>query len=266
MRCIFAALAALICLSTPSHAACNKTLKFGMVSYPPYIGFDAQGHAYGLDAEILDRVMRDVGCDYVLREVPFKRGLRDVKLGTLDGMPGVSKTDERAASAYFSLPIRREVVGAFVRKTDARDHNIKSLVELAASQHKVGVVLGGWYGEAFTRSVADSAAFRARIQNSQDFLTLFRWLDAGVVDVAIVDLLSGNHLSREQGLHDGLEALPFKVNVDNLYLMLSKKTFSEDDVATINDAISRFADTDDYSAMFSKHAPENLAPLLQVRR
>ena len=266
LRSLKALLAICLFAGSGAVAACDHTLKFGMVSYPPYIGFDADGKAYGLDADILDHVMRGAGCDYVLREVPFKRALRDVHLGDLDGIPGVSRTPDRLKGAYFTLPIRREFIGAYARKGDSGVAHIRSFDDMVAAKNKIGIVLGGWYGKAFMDAFENNPAFHARIQNSEDFLTLFRRLDAGVIDIAIGDLLSGHHISMAHGMQRRLEPMSAPVNINDVYLMLSKKTIRPQDLETINAAIERLESSAAYDRIMKAHAPDAIAALLRLRR
>jgi polar amino acid transport system substrate-binding protein len=229
-----------------------------MIAFPPYISFDALGEPHGLDVDILRRTMALAGCDFTLREVPFKRALRDVKLGHLDGMPSVSRTPEREDSNFFSQAMRQEVVGGFARAGNTEIHSISSFDALVTSDLKVGVVLGGWYGPAFTNAMANNPAFHARVQTSSDFLTLFRWLEAGIVDVAIVDMLSGYHVSKQAGFNDRIEALSFSVNVNDLHLMLSRATVSDADLKAIDAALAAFKRSPDYRALLRLYGPDKL--------
>lgn len=248
----------LLAPTAAASAACSKTLDLGMLAFPPYISFDAVGEPYGLDVDILKRTMALAGCEFTLREVPFKRALRDVKLGDLDGMPSVSRTPEREDGSFFTHAMRREVVGGFARAGNAAVLSIPSFDALVASDLKVGIVLGGWYGQAFNRAMEQDPAFHARVQTSSDFLTLFRWLEAGIVDVAIVDMLSGYHVSKQAGLNDRIEALSFAVNVNDLHLMLSRKSVTGADVEAINSALKSFKQSPEYRSLLRLYGPDKL--------
>lgn len=256
-RCIWASLL-LMLAPLSANAECSKTFDLGMLAFPPYIDFDASGTAHGLDVDILRGAMDLAGCTFTLHEVPFKRALRDVKLGDLDGMPSVSKTPEREEATYFTTAMRREVVGGFIRNTDKKASEIASLDALIASDLKVGVVLGGWYGAEFANAMETNPAFHARIEASSDFVTLFRWLEAGIVDVAVVDLLSGYHVSKDAGLQTHITPLAFRINVNTLHLMLSRATTTNADLEAIDDALAQYRKTDAYRALILSYGPENL--------
>ncbi len=264
MRKSFFVFITVLLSSLPAWAGCSKTLSFGMLEYPPYFTWDEAGHVSGLDASILETVMKVAGCDYNLHKVPFKRGLRDVKLGHMDGMPGVSKTAERDESAYFTVPTRREIIGLFARKNDEAASRLTSFEDIVTGDQKVGVVLGGWYGDAFTDAM-NTPAFRKRVQTSENFLTLLRWLEAGLVDVAIIDLLSGYHLSQLHGLDKNIKALTITVHENDLYFMLGKTTVTETDILEINKAIQSFKASPAYPELLGTYAPPYLADFLLSR-
>ena len=256
-RCIWTGL--LLALAPLSaKAECSKSFSLGMLAFPPYIDFDTSGTAHGLDVDILKGAMDLAGCTFTLHEVPFKRALRDVKLGDLDGMPSVSRTAEREEGTYFTKAMRREVVGGFVRNSDTKASAVQSLEALVASDLKVGVVLGGWYGANFDDALEHNPAFHARVQASGDFLTLFRWLNAGIVDVAIVDILSGYHVSKKAGLEAQIKPLPFRINVNDLHLMLSRETTTATDLAVIDAALKAYRESAHYKALIRRYGPESL--------
>ncbi|TNE65106.1 MAG: transporter substrate-binding domain-containing protein [Alphaproteobacteria bacterium] len=258
---------ALMCFwAIPAHAACSKTLTFATLDYPPYVHWEKDGSATGLDADILAAVMKRAGCTYQFQQMPFKRALRAVAYGNLDGMPAVSFTKDRAAQAHFSLPIRHEVIAAFVRSEDTADARINSLPALVRSGRKVGYVLGGWHGEEFDAAIAGNAHFRDRLSAADEFLTLFRWLDSGLIDVAVVDLLIGQQMARDHADLRPMQALSFPVNVDTLHIMLSNKTTSDADIAALNRAVLDFQASPDYLALLRTHAPDDMVSVMAVQR
>ena len=256
----FAMLALFPCWA--AFADCSKALTFGMLDFPPYLTWQDGMGARGLDADILKGVMDAAGCRYTVQQVPFKRALRDVVSGELDGMPFVSYTAERAGHAWFTQPVRREMIGAFIRQEDADTRSFETLDAIITSDARVGVVLGGWHGAVFSMTVKDNAGFASRITTAGDFVTLFRWLRAGMIDVAIVDVLNGFYLIQQHRDLDHIIAAPAQINVNDVHLMLSKKTVSESDFAKIEAAITAFRATDGYQSLFLSYAPAKLATFL----
>ncbi|MCJ9429886.1 substrate-binding periplasmic protein [Kordiimonas marina] len=255
---VLAAAAGTLAASEASFA-CSKTLVFGTTDYPPYVIWQKDGRVSGLDADLLAGVMKRAGCAYRFKWVPFKRALRDVAFGALDGMPVVSQNPERAKTGYFTLTMRHEFIAAFVRADDSRALAMTSLDGLIASNLKVSYVLGGWHGKAFMDAVEHNANFKRRVRTVTDFETLFKALHAGLTDIAVVDILIGRQILKDHPTLGPILALPFPVNTDNLSMMLSKKTVTEADVAKINAALKAFRASPDYMNTIRAYASPDMA-------
>jgi len=255
---ILAAAAGTLAASGASFA-CSKPLVFGTADYPPYVIWQKDSHVSGLDAELLAEVMKRAGCTYRFKQVPFKRALRDVAFGGLDGMPVVSHNAERAKTGYFTLTMRHEFIAAFARADDSRALKLTSLDGLIASNLKVSYVLGGWHGKAFMDAVEHNAAFKRRVSTVTDFETLFKALHAGLTDIAVVDILIGREVLKHHPGASPVLALPFPVNTGKLSIMLSKKTVAKEDVASLNTAIRAFRASPDYMKTIHAYAPNDMA-------
>jgi len=223
----------------PAHAdGCGETITLGAIEWPPYTIWEGDRFASGLDIELMAAIFGKAGCKLHILRMPFKRALRDVELGQLDGMPTVSFTDERAQFAYYSVPVRSEVIAAFVRDTQPEGDRPQSFDGLVASPLRIGVVLGGWYGPAFEKTRAEDAAFRARIKMFEDFETLFRALKAGLVDVAVNDIAGGRYVAERTIGSGKIQLLPFAVHVNDVHILFSRATTEEPTVTAINEAIA----------------------------
>ncbi len=229
----------LAAFAAPASAdGCGRTITLGAIEWPPYTIWEGDRFASGLDIELMAAIFGKAGCSLHILRMPFKRALRDVELGELDGMPTVSFTEERARFGYYSAPVRSEVIAAFVRDSMAESDRPRSFDGLVASPVRIGVVLGGWYGPAFEKTRAADATFRARIKTFEDFETLFRALEAGLVDVAVNDIAGGRYVAERTIGSGNIQLLPFAVHVNDVHILFSRKTLAEPDVAAINQAIT----------------------------
>lgn len=229
----------LAALDRPASAeGCDRTITLGAIEWPPYTIWAGDQFAAGLDIELMAAIFGRAGCSLHIIRIPFKRALRNIELGELDGMPTVSFTEDRAIFGHYTVPVRDEVIGAFVRADMVDEARPPSFDVLTSTPLRVGVVLGGWYGAAFEKARANDPAFRSRIQTFEDFEILFRALEAGLVDVAINDIAGGRYVAERTVGSGAIQLLPFAVHVNSVHILLSRKTQTEADVATINNAIT----------------------------
>lgn len=234
---------------------CGTGITLGAIEWPPYTIWEGDRFASGLDIELMAAIFGRAGCKLHILRMPFKRALRDVELGRLDGMPTVSFTEERAAYGYYSAPVRSEVIAAFVRESlpeADRPHTFKALAE---SPLRIGVVLGGWYGPMFEETRAKNAAFKARIATFEDFEILFRALEAGLVDVAVNDIAGGRYVAERTIGSGNIQLLPFAVHVNDVHILFSRKTLEEPTVAAINQAIATLREDGTIDRITERYLP-----------
>ncbi|NVJ68759.1 MAG: transporter substrate-binding domain-containing protein [Alphaproteobacteria bacterium] len=231
------AVASLAICGGQAQAACSHALTIGVIDWPPYAIWTNDNSASGLDIELMAAVFGEAGCTFQIMKMPFKRALRDVGDGRIDGVPSVSYTNERAAFGMYSAPVRKEVIGVFVRSGMPAGNRPKSFEELIKSNHRIGIVLGGWYGAAFDKAMKTEPGFRKRIQSIEDFETLFRSLQAGLVDVAINDVAGGRYVAERTMGSGTVQLLPFAVHVNDVHFLFSRKSVKQADIDSINQAI-----------------------------
>ncbi|NVJ97041.1 MAG: transporter substrate-binding domain-containing protein [Alphaproteobacteria bacterium] len=223
-----------------------------MIHWPPYINWQTEGLPSGLDIELVKAIFDTAGCRYRFMKVPFKRTLRDIEDGRLDGSPLISHTEDRARYGHYSVPVRTEAIGAFTLR-GRKGPKPASFSALVASDLKVGVVLGGWYGQAFEAAMKENMAFRSRLTNFKDFETLFKALEAGLVDIAINDVAGGHYVARQLMKESEIALLPFFVHENEIYFFFSRKTVSVEDVGQLNLAITKFRASPAYNALLHRY-------------
>lgn len=245
-------------LAMPVQANCSKIITFGVIDWPPYIVWGGEQKPSGLDIALIDGIFNEVDCKYEIRHMPFKRTLRDVETGQIDASPFVSITEERALFGFYSLPVRPEIIGAFMvasRKDGALPADFNAL---AQSSLTIGIVLGGWYGPAFDSAREQVPGFRERVTSFEHFKDLFRALQTGAIDVAINDMAGGNYMARRLGADEDILPLPFAVHKNDVHLFFSRKSVSARDAALIDAAILSFQQSDTYNKLLARHLPKDM--------
>ena len=168
-------------------AACERSLEVGWAPWPPYQYLDDGGQPAGLDIEMIEAVLDEMGCARAYQNVPWKRQLLHVESGRLDIIAGASYVPERDEYGHFSRPYRQERVVVFARPEDAdRLSGEKSLRALGNERERIAAVLGYYYGEDFERAMRDPN-FRDRVIELPSEDAAFRMLEAGRVTTVVAD-------------------------------------------------------------------------------
>ena len=227
--------AAVLGVSALPAVACRITM--ALEQWPPYLYRDAQGHATGLDLELLRAIFKEAHCTLVtLPELPTARRQLLFQKGGLDLMLAASETPERQSYARFSMAYRDEAVGLFSKSgTPAAYRQISSFAQLARGKSTLLAPKVGWYGAQY--AAARPALEKAgRLNAFGSFQQGVRMLEAGRADLLLGDVLAVRHEARLQGV--ALNTLPFLVLRAPVHLMLNAHTTSAADLARLNTAIT----------------------------
>lgn len=240
-----------------ANAACSKKLSVAFLEVEPFYHLDSEGRFSGLDVELIEHIFKTAGCEYKLKVITWKRAIEDIKHGTLDVALNASITPDRQKFAYFSVPYRKETMVMYMRSPEVADFKVVTLADVAASSLNVGVTLGGWYGNEYARLYAMDSSFRQRILKTSDEVQLFNWLQAGRIDIAFNDLISGVHTLRMQGKLAEISIHPLVINNDHVHLILSRATVPKEDVDTLNSAIETLRGSTVYTELLAQYASSN---------
>lgn len=172
MRRIFPAMFMLM-FFWPVSAFAEKLI-FATTVWPPY-QYEEKGEMTGIGVDIVNRVCKRLDITPEIRLLPWKRALRDVRIGRAHGLVSALRTDERAEFMhYVSEPLFTVKVAIFARKEDHVD--ISGLADLKTP---IGSVVSYSYGPEF-----DKHPGLKKVECSDD-RELIRILDKGRIDVGV---------------------------------------------------------------------------------
>lgn len=254
---------AVLMYSSFAHAGCEKGLVIAYSNWPPYHYADENGQPAGLDIEILGNVLSTINCGFTLRQVPWKRALRELEGGSVDVGLAASRNAEREKFAWFSVPYRRESMVMFMRKGDPLRYSPHSLSDLADTDYTVGLVLGIWYGEDLEALFRKKPAFRSRVLQQLENKSLLNGLIRGRVDIVVSDLFNGVFAARQDSVMDAIKVRPEVINEGDIHFMFSRKSVPEADMARINATINAFEKTRSYREIVLKYVPEEYLRIAQ---
>ncbi|GGX48764.1 periplasmic solute-binding protein [Saccharospirillum salsuginis] len=168
-------------------AACERPVQVGWAPWPPYQYLDNGDRPAGLDIDMVEAVLDEMGCERIYQNVPWKRRLLHIESGKLDVIAGASYVPERDEYGRFSQPYRQESVVVFARPEDAeRLSDESNLLALGNERERIATVLGYYYGEDFERAIRDPD-FRDRVFELPTEEAAFRMLEAGRVTTVVAD-------------------------------------------------------------------------------
>ena len=213
----------------------GQVVKLTSDPWPPYIlgelGSEANG---GSGVELLKAIFARVdGVDVSLPLVPWKRALKEVKDGTMDGIQLLRKTSEREQFMDYSsgLFVSRELVW-YSGKRFPNNFSWASLTDL--NKYTIGVVNGYSYSTELDKAVANKELTVVKANSNEQIFTM---LVAGRIDLAIANESVGYALVKQYA--DISKILPAEkaIAAEMHYLTLSKKSPVRHVMPKINQAI-----------------------------
>lgn len=230
------ALAALLLSILPSPAMAACVLQFGWTSWQPYHYASPNGGMAGIDYELVTEAVRRMGCTIVWKEMPRNRAMTLVREGRLDGVAGVTLTEERQGYARFSRHLRLGRNILLVRRGYGDSLTFRTLDGLADSSFRLGVVPGAQYSQTYERLLAEGRLDDNNIQVStlDGAVTM---LVRGRIDGFITGELVARQLVAEMGVDDQVEVHPTPIENATAYVMFSRRSVAPDIVERFNAAL-----------------------------
>jgi polar amino acid transport system substrate-binding protein len=225
----------------------------GYEQWKPYSYTNESNKVTGLDIELVQAIISNLGCKLTFQElVNWRRLLWSVEHGVVHIAAAADFTKERARWAYFSKPYRTSKVVMFVLKGTSKKYPFLSLDTICNSDFKIGVSRGVYYGEHFNK-LMKNPDFRKNIQEiTMDKQNLKKLLNKRI-DGFLEDSFAGMDLIRSNQVVDKIEIHPVHVNFADQYLLLSKKSVTPDMVDRINKSLAEIKAQGTYDKIINKY-------------
>jgi polar amino acid transport system substrate-binding protein len=255
MRFLFRHLVLVFCLTSwPifAQAACEKTINFAWNDYKPYSYRASSGAVTGLDVDLTRLILRQVGCQYAIQEIPAKRALKMLETGDIDLVAAASVTPEREAYGYFSAPYRSERIVMFVRRDDPVATAILTLDDALKAHLRVAAGNGATYGKNYDTLrdkflAGDLLTLNASLEQRLQLLAGHR------VDIVVEDEVAGASTAHDLGLAARLQVVGTPLSDEPVRLLLSRKSITPTLVTSIDQAIKTLQKTPAYAAILARH-------------
>lgn len=243
--------------AVPAFAVCERVYSISHSGdYVPYQYQDENGQLVGLDVDIVQAVMDEMGCEIDIRLIPPKRAQRLLGTGGLDLMAAASITPQRQEFAYFSIPYRDERVVMFVHRKRYEELEGLTLIDAVDKGYRIAAGVGGWYGVEYG-NVKERALDAGVLELNTSTAQRIRMLLAKRLDVVVADLYVGYHHAIRMGEASEVMELPHILNRDPVHFMLSRKTHNAEQVQVFNKALSAVLQSKAYRGLLQKYIPKS---------
>lgn len=211
----------------------SECKKIGVVaSWPPLTVFDIDG-ATGLDVEIVKAIFDHAGLCYEFVRLPSSgRTFEEMGKGKIDVSTMTSFTVDRQAYGVFSSSYRDEKMRLISLSTPKTIENLKVLLK---EEHTIGLSIGSYYGEELKRLIQHQK-YKEQFVSLASANSRIEMLIKNRVDFIIDDLISAHYYKTKLG-HAHLKVWPYIVHDNPVHLLLSHKSFTKQEVDSINLAI-----------------------------
>lgn len=200
----------------------------------------------GFAVEVLQSVVKELGCTIEFRERPWKRQLQELQSGEADIAMEAYYNDERAIYAYFSDSYSPSMANLWIRKDTILQ--AKSIGELLDQGFMLGVTKDFYYGPEVQKRLP-TANINAVLAEQ----TNYHKLQKKRIDGFLGDWLATTWELKQQGLEKEVVRSALPVYSAPAFFMLSKKSLSPQFVAQFNQALQKSKQSGRYQQILDKY-------------
>lgn len=237
--------------SAQQNADCELTLGFDV--WVPYQYLDVGNRVAGLDVEMVELVVKNMGCSLTYQRGTWVSLLNKIKQGEVDMMVGASKTPAREEFARFSDAYRMEEFSLYIRKDDEKNRAYQTVAEFVANGGKIGVVGDYYYGPQVTILQDGSATADAFVPSIMGEFNVVRLLDEDI-DGFLEDSFVAASMFRRKALTELIVPQGIVVNTGEVYVMFSKENVSQEIIDKFNVELHKIQSDGSYEKLAEKYS------------
>lgn len=194
-----------------------ETLELRTLNNPP-LEFVRDGKVVGIAVDLAREAIRRTGNDVNIEIRPWKRVLREAKLGTADGAINAGRSEQREQwGLYPQEALIDEIYVLFSHRPIALPANFDGVENL-----RLGSQLGYYYGPAFA-NVVMKKRFKS-VETAQTIQKNLQKLLANRTDVFIGDYLPTYYNIHKMGLQDKIHPVT-STSSDNALIISTSPTY-----------------------------------------
>lgn len=225
---------------------------FGIDAWEPYQYMMVDNKPAGLDIEIVQGVLSNMGCQFTVMQGNWTELLLKLKAGEIDAVLGASKTADRESFAYFSEPYRKERFQLYVRSANT-NYPYQDITAYLAAGHKLGIVNQYYYGDDFADLYDNKTYQPLFIGAIISELNMARLLDEEI-DGLLEDSFVAASILRRKGLDNYIKPHNISLESADVFIMFSQESVSPQQVENFNLGLSKLKDDGNYNKIVNKYS------------
>ena len=169
----------------------STPLVVGVYENPPLILTDETGQTTGLFPQLLEEIAAAENWEITYKPASWPILLQGLEDGSIDLLPAIAYSSERSKRYTFS---DETILVNWAEAYSSTARNLSSLLELEGQ--RVAVKAGDIHFQAL-RELTRQFGIACRFIETDEYTTIFEMLDAGYIDIGIVNRFFGNANKRD---------------------------------------------------------------------
>lgn len=231
---------------------CSKTVRW--FDDAPYSYRSAQGEIRGLNVELAQAALKQMGCEAQFVELPWARALVELENGRLDVLPGALKKPDREAYAHFSRPTNRSPNVLFARRDAVDRYTLRQLADLAGTDFRLGAQIDVSYGASYDQLLG-RPDFKSRISPLSTRRSAWRMIEKNRLDGVIADEVTGLLELQQMGLDHLVIKTGLVVSGEASRFAFSKKSITPEFVQAFDKAFTSLLADGRFKEIAERHLP-----------
>ena len=243
----------LFLLTSPLVNACEKTVR--VIDFPPY-SVKKEGTWEGLNISISQQLLNSIGCSASYISLPFARALALLKTGEVDMLLQLTETEKRKKYAHFIGPIYDEVLILATREKIT--YPLRNLTDIAENKLHIAIQRGLHMGTDFQDRYDEDIKFRESFVILSAVEPLLPMVKKRRLDGFFIDELHFDYMKKSNPDFAGMSKQPFAVHKSEVYVGLSKKSFSISEVNKVKERFYQLKRNGSLTSLQNKYLAEHL--------
>lgn len=231
----------------------NCKFILGFDAWEPYQYADVGDRVSGLDIELVEAVVKRMGCQLTYQQGTWVDLLSSLKQGEVDILLGASKTPAREEFAFFSDAYRMEEFSLYIRNGDDDRAEYETLADFVNNGNRIGIVEDYIYGPEVTAYLDDPEKSKHFVNAIMGELNVARLMDGDIAGY-LEDSFVGASLLRRKALSNYIVAHGITIETGDAYVMFSQKSVTEEQLANFNTQLAQVKDSQLYQDILDKYS------------
>ncbi len=256
---------------------CPRPIKVGWEPYAPFQmgNMKAPLEVDGIDIELIEVVLKKVGCDIDFELSPRRRQITNLERGQIDIVTSMKKMHGREKFALFSHPYRKDGNVMYALKSETHKYKFKELKDIINKhkfesvkdyeEFKLGITRGYEYGKAYTE-ITKKPEFHGNLLESITTQNLIDKAENNNISAFIANITVISYLLKKQDKSNLFSVFPVKVEGGRfIYFAYSKKSVSPELANQIDAALKTILKDGTFNTILLKYIPQDIANIVSIK-